>query len=153
MLLATPLARQSWAARGAAGVYLAIVAMTAVLAAAVGLGAVVSGSDAFTPMGGSLVLGLFAAAVSGVGFAVGGLFRTSIAAEIAALFVVATFLIDLVAPALKLPDWVHQLALTGHLGQPMVGRWDAGGIVACLVIALAGAALGAWGMSRRDVAR
>jgi len=65
--------------------------------------------------------------------------------------VVATYLIDLVAPPLKLPDWVHQLALTAHLGQPMVGAWDPVGIVACLVIAVGGVLLGAWGMSRRDV--
>ena len=74
------------------------------------------------PMLGTGVLGLFAAAIVGIGFAIGGLFRTSLAAEIAALVVVATYLVDLVGPPLGLPDWVHQLALTSHLGQPMVGR-------------------------------
>ena len=64
---------------------------------------------------------------------------------------VATYLIDLIAPPLKLPDWVHQLALTAHLGQPMIGAWDPVGIVACLVIAIGGIALGAWGFARRDV--
>jgi putative exporter of polyketide antibiotics len=91
--------------------------------------------------------------VAGVGFAVGGLVRTSIAAEAAALVVTATFLIDLVAPPLRLPDWVHQLALTAHLGQPMVGRWDVTGIAVCLVLAAGGLALGGWGIRRRDVAR
>ena len=153
MLLATPLARWRWAAGSALGVLLAIVAMTVVLAAAVGLGALAAGSDAVTPVLGSLVLGLYAAAVAGVGFAVGGLARTSIAAEAVALVVTATFLIDLVAPPLRLPDWVHQLALTAHLGQPMVGVWDAGGMVACLVLALGGTALGGLGMRRRDVGR
>lgn len=56
-------------------------------------------------------------------------------------------------PALKLPDWVHQLALTAHMGQPMVGNWDAAGVAACLVLAAAGLAVGRWGMRRRDVAR
>ena len=153
MLLTTPLARARWAVSGAVGVYLAIAAMTVVLAAGVGIGALAAGSDAATPMLGSITLGLYAAAVAGFGFAVGGLFRTSIAAEVVALVVVATFLIDLVAPALKLPDWVHQLALTAHLGQPMVGVWDGAGIAACLVLAAGGAALGGWGMRRRDVAR
>jgi putative exporter of polyketide antibiotics len=89
----------------------------------------------------------------GVGIAVGGLWRTSLAAEITALVVIVTYLIDLLAPAFKLPDWVHQLALTAHLGQPMIGTWDPVGVVACVVIAVGGIALGAWGMSRRDVSR
>ena len=68
-----------------------------------------------------------------------------------ATLVVATFLVDLIAPALKLPDWVHQLALTAHLGQPMLGVWDVGGIFGCLVLAIGGLALSGWGMARRDV--
>ena len=67
--------------------------------------------------------------------------------------VVVTFLIDLLAPPLNLPDWFHQLALTAHLGQPMTGQWDAPGCVACIAIAVVGVALGAVGMARRDVAR
>jgi ABC-2 type transport system permease protein len=153
MLLATPLARLPWAVSSAIGVYLAIAVMTAVLAAAVGIGALMAGSDAVTPMAGSVTLGLYAAAVAGVGFAIGGLVRTSIAAEIVAFVVTATFLIDLIAPPLKLPDWVHQLALTAHMGQPMVGRWDFAGIAACLLLAATGVALSGWGMRRRDVAR
>jgi ABC-2 type transport system permease protein len=153
MLLSTPLARHRWVATGAAGVYLAVVAMTAVLALAVGAGALLAGSDAITPMAGSIVLGLYAAGMAGVGVAIGGLVRTSIAAEVVALLVTLTFLVDLIAPAVKLPNWVHQLALTGHLGQPMIGVWDVGGIVTCLVLAAGGLVLGGLGMRRRDVAR
>jgi ABC-2 type transport system permease protein len=79
--------------------------------------------------------------------------RTSLAAEITALVVVATYLVDLLAPALKLPDWVHELALTAHLGQPMIGQWDVPGVIACLVIAIGGILIGAVGMTRRDIAR
>jgi len=153
MLLATPLARRSWAVSGGIGADLAVAAMTVVLAVAVGIGALMAGSDAVTPMAGSITLGLYAAALVGVGVAVGGFFRTSIAAEVVTLVVTATYLIDLMAPALRLPDWVHQLALTAHFGQPMVGQWDVGGIVACLVLAAGGLAVGGWGMRRRDVAR
>jgi len=64
-----------------------------------------------------------------------------------------TYLIDLLAPALSLPDWFHQLALTSHLGQPMVGNWDLTGTVACLVIAAGGLLIGGWGMRSRDVSR
>jgi hypothetical protein len=87
-----------------------------------------------------------------VGFAVGGILRTSIAAEIVALLAAATYLVDLIAPALKLPEAVHHLALSADMGQPMIGHWDPAGIAACLVLAVAGLALGGWGVRRRDVA-
>lgn len=151
MVLTTPTARARWVIAGGVAALLAIVVMTVLFAAGIGLGAASGGVAAGDPMAGSAALGLYAAAIAGVGIAVGGLWRTSLAAEIAALLVVATYLIDLIAPPLKLPDWVHQLALTAHIGQPMVGAWDPIGIVACLVIAVGGVLLGAWGMARRDV--
>ena len=73
---------------------------------------------------GSISLGFYAVALIGIGVAIGGVWRTSLAAEIVALFVVATYLVDLLGPPLNLPDWVHQLALTTHFGQPMIGQWD-----------------------------
>jgi polyether ionophore transport system permease protein len=152
VILASPLGRRSWAVRSGLGVYLAIAVMTAILALGIGIGAASAGSDALTPMAGTIVMGLYTAAMAGIGFAVGGLVRASLAGEVVALIVVATFLIDLLAPALRLPDWVHQLALTGHLGQPMIGTWDWPGMVACLVLALGGLALAGWGMRSRDVA-
>jgi ABC-2 type transport system permease protein len=152
MLLASPLSRRSWAIRSGLGVLAAIALMTAVIAVCIGVGAS-AGSDALTPMAGTLALGLFAAALAGVGFAVGGLLRPSLAAPVVAVVVVATYLIDLLVPALRLPDWVHQLALTAHLGQPMTGTWDATGVVACLVLAVGGLALGGLGFARRDIGR
>ena len=151
MLLTTPLARLSWALRSGAGALLAIAAMTVVLAVGVGIGALLADSDALTPMAGAVVLGLYAAALAGVGFAVGGLVRASLAAELVAAIVVVTFLIDIVAPAARLPDWVHQLALTAHMGYPMVGVWDWIGMALMVVLAGGGLILGAWGFARRDL--
>lgn len=151
LLLATPLARSRWVVAGGRGAFGAVAVMTVLFGAGIGLGAGLAGSDPVGPIIGSVVLGLYAGAMVGVGLAIGGLWRTSLAAELTAAVVMATFLLDLVAPALKLPDWVRQLSLTAHLGQPMVGAWDPVGIVACLAIAAGGVALGAWGMARRDV--
>ncbi len=152
MLLSTPLARAGWALRSGLGVFGAILAMTVLMAILIGIGAASAGSDAVTPMTGTIAFGLYAAALAGIGIATGG-FRASIAAELVALIVIATYLIDLLAPALQAPDWVHQLALTSHLGEPMVGSWDVGGVVACLVLAGGGLLFGAWAIGRRDVAR
>ena len=152
-MLATPLTRTRWVVAGGVGAMLAVIVMTILFAAGIGLGASsasVNGGDAIT---GSAALGLYAFAIVGVGVAVGGLWRSSVAAEVAALVVVATYLIDLIAPALQLPDWVHQLALTAHLGQPMIGSWDIAGVVACLAIGLGGILIGAWGLQRRDLER
>ena len=151
LILATPMARRGWALRSGLGVYLAIAVMTAVIALGIGLGAASAGSDALTPAAGTVVLGLYCAALAGIGFAIGGVVRASIAGEIVAAIVVVTYLIDLLVPALGLPDWVHQLALTAHLGQPMIGVWDWPGMITCVVLAVVGLAIGAWGIARRDL--
>jgi putative exporter of polyketide antibiotics len=64
---------------------------------------------------------------------------------------VVTWFINIIAPALQLPDWIHQLALTAHYGLPMLGQWDVPGIVASIVIGVGGVAIGAIGMQRRDL--
>ena len=152
-ILAVPMSRARWVIAGGVAAVAAVVLMTVILAVGIGLGASAGGATSGDAILGSASLGLYAVAIVGIGVAVGGLWRTSLAAEIAALVVVATYLIDLLAPPLKLPDWFHQLALTAHLGQPMIGQWDVAGVVACLVIGIGGILLGAWGVTRRDVAR
>ncbi len=150
-VLATPLTRVRWLVSGALAAFLGVLVLTALFAIGVAGGAVAGGITPGSELLGSFSLGLYAAALIGIGVAVGGLWRTSIAAEVVALFVVVTYLVDLLAPPLNLPDWIHQLALTAHFGQPMMGQWDAIGIIACLVLAIGGTIVGAWGIARRDI--
>jgi ABC-2 type transport system permease protein len=152
-VLASPMSRARWVIAGGLAAVAAVVLMTAIVAVAIGVGASAGGAAAGDALVGSASLGFYALAIVGIGFAVGGLVRTSLAAEITALLVVATYLVDLLAPALKLPDWFHQLALTAHMGQPMIGQWDVPGVIACLVLAVGGVLVGAWGVTRRDIAR
>ena len=152
-VLATPLPRWRWVIAGGVAALAADAVMTFMFAASIGLGAGSGGLSAGDAMLGSLSLGLYAAALIGIGVAIGGLWRTSLAAELVALVVVATYLLSLLAPPLGLPDWVHQLALTTHFGLPMMAQWDAVGVVACVAIAVLGIGLGAWGMARRDLGR
>jgi ABC-2 type transport system permease protein len=152
-VLATPLRPSRWVISGAIAALGAVVVMTVLFAIGVGLGAASGGVSAGTAMLGSVSLGLYAIALIGVGIAVGGVWRTSLAAEIVALLVVATYLVDLLAPPLNLPAWVHQLALTAHFGQPMLGQWDVTGVILCIAMFVGGTVLGAWGVARRDVAR
>ena len=97
------------------------------------------------------MLGLYAAALGGIGVAVGGLFGTSYAGPFVALFTILTWFVGIIGPALKLPEVVNQLALTSHYGFTMLGQWDPVGIVASLVLAVGGILVGAWGFQRRDL--
>jgi len=153
MVLSTPLARARWLVMGGIAALLAVALMSVIFAAGIFIGCVSGGVAATNATLGALSLGVYAIAIVGVGVAVGGWWRTSLAAEIAALVVVATYLIDLLAPPLKLPDWFHELALTAHFGTPMVGVWDWAGVVACVAIAAIGIAVGAFGIQRRDIVK
>jgi ABC-2 type transport system permease protein len=151
ILLTTPLARRRWALAGGLSVWIALAEITMVLAVAIGAGVASIGQEPATVMAGTLVLGLYGIALTGIGMAAGGIGGSSVAAPAVAVVAVGTFLLDTLAPVLRLPGWISDLALTTHLGQPMIGRWDAAGLTACVVIAVMGLAVGAWGMGRRDV--
>ena len=152
-VLTTPLPRWRWVFSGAIACLVSVIVMALLFAVGIGLGAGTGPVDAGSAMLGSISIGLYGIALVGVGIAIGGVWRTSLAAEIVAVLVIATYLVDLLAPPLNLPDWVHQLALTAHFGTPMLGQWDLTGVIACLGLAVGGVTLGAWGMARRDVSR
>jgi ABC-2 type transport system permease protein len=149
-ILSAPMTRTRWVISGGIAALAAVVIMTVLFAAGIAIGSAVGGLSAGDAVLGTAALGLFAAAVVGIGFAIGGLWRTSLAAELAAVFVVVTYLIQLVAPAFKAPDWFTNLALTVHFGTPMAGHWDLGGVIASIVLAVGGILIGAWGFTRRD---
>jgi ABC-2 type transport system permease protein len=149
--LATPLTRARWAVASGVATWLAVAVVAVLLAGAIALGVASVGQDPVTPAVGTLVLALYGIALAGVGIGVGGWFGPAFAAPAVLVVAIGTFLLDLLGPALRLPDWVAQLALTTHLGEPMIGSWDVAGIVAYLVLAVGGLAIGALGMSRRDI--
>jgi putative exporter of polyketide antibiotics len=97
------------------------------------------------------VLFAFGAAMAGIGFAVGGLFRTGVAVAVVAVVTLLTWFLDVLGPGLQLPDWLVDLSLSSHFGQPMVGSWDWTGLVAAAILAIGGIALGAGGFARRDL--
>ena len=151
MVLATPLSRIRWALSGGIGMLANVAVFVALTAAGIGIGVATTGSDVGTPLLGSLVLGLYAAALVGIGHAVGGVLGTRLAATFVVVFVIVTWFIQLLGPLLGLPEFIRQLALTSHFGQPMVGVWDPVGIVAGLVLAIGGVLIGSWRFSRRDL--
>jgi ABC-2 type transport system permease protein len=151
MLLATPLRRLRWALVGGAGMLVNVAIFTALSAAGIAIGVGTSGSDIVTPVTGVLILGVYGAALVGIGLAVGGLFGTRFAGPFVAVFVLLTWFVQTVGGILRVPDAVMQLALTSHLGQTFVGVWDWAGVGASIVLALGGIALGAWGFRRRDL--
>ena len=150
-LLATPLSRVRWATSGGIAVMAGIVVFTLMAMVGVAIGAVIAGSEIATPVTGTLVLGLYAAALAGIGLAVGGVFGTSYAGPFVAVFTIVTWFVGIIGPALNLPDILHELALTSHYGFTMLGQWDVVGVVASIALAIGGIAVGAWGFQRRDL--
>jgi ABC-2 type transport system permease protein len=151
LVLSTPLTRVRWAIASAVGSWLGIALIIIIVAGALAAGVSAAGGEVATPLVGTLVLALYGAAMIGIGIGVGGQVGPAFAAPAVMAFAIATFLIDLLGPPLSLPDWMQELALSNHLGEPMLGTWDPGGMAVCLALAIGGVALGAWGLRRRDV--
>jgi ABC-2 type transport system permease protein len=151
MLLATPLQRVRWAVGGGVGSLVAVALFVALSAVGIGIGVSTTGGDVITPIAGSLILGIYAAALVGIGIAVGGVFGTRFAAPFVVVFVLVTWFVQFAGGLLKLPDPIMQLALTSHYGQTFVGVWDWGGVAVSILLAIGGISIGAWGFARRDV--
>ena len=150
-LLATPLSRARWAGSGGVGILVDMALVVLLTAVGIAIGGVIAGGELATPLAGSTVLFFYGAALIGIGLAVGGLVGTRLAAPVVAVVVLVTWMVQLLGPLFNLPDFIQQLALTNHYGQPMVGLWDWGGIAASVFIAVVGLALGAWGFAHRDL--
>jgi ABC-2 type transport system permease protein len=151
LLLSTPVARGRWALESGLGVMAGVVIVTVLVGVGIAIGTASAGIDPLTPVVGSLSMGIYAAALAGVGIAIGGLFGAGVAGTAVVAITLLTWLLDFLVPGLGLPDWLHQLALSSHLGQPMLGSWDPVGLGLCLLLAVGGLLVGAWGFARRDL--
>jgi ABC-2 type transport system permease protein len=153
IVMAAPLTRARWVISSGLGVMAAIGVTIVVLGVVVALAVASLGGDVATPIVGIGILGLSAAGFTGIGLAAGGLVHASAAAPVTAAVVIATFLLDTLGAALDLPDFALDLSVYRHLGQPMVGTYDAAGLAGCVLLAVGGLMVGAWGMRRRDLDR
>lgn len=102
-------------------------------------------------MGGGLVIGLYGAALAGVGILVGGALQPSWAGPAVAGLAIGMYILEVLGGILGLPEWAINLSLTAHLGQPIGGLYDAPGLIISSALAIGGLALGAIGFSRRDL--
>jgi ABC-2 type transport system permease protein len=153
LVLGAPVSRARWAIRSAAAVMVAIAVMTLVMAIGVAIGAATQAGNPADLLPGMAVLGLYGMALAGIGLAVGGLVRPSLAAPVTIVLGLAFYLLDLIGSILDLPDFIVDLALNRHLGRPILGSYDEVGIAACVALAVGGVILCAWGMRRRDIGR
>jgi ABC-2 type transport system permease protein len=153
VVLSVPMSRVTWAVRSGVGVMATVVVLTIVVSVLVGAGTLAAGGDPSGPSVGVFVLGLYAAALVASGLAVGGLVRPGLAGAVAGGLGLGFYLLDTIGAGLRLPTAVLDLSLSRHLGQPMAGVFDVGGLIACSVIVVGGVLLSAAGYARRDIAR
>jgi ABC-2 type transport system permease protein len=153
VVLGAPIGRAAWALRSAASVLAAVAITSGIMAAAIAIGAAVQGDDPLRPVLGIAVLGLYGMALAGIGLAVGGLVRPSLAAPVTLLVGLGSFILELLGTILKWPNTILDISLKRHLGQPMIGEFDRGGLLLLAVLAVGGVLLCAAGMRRRDLGR
>jgi ABC-2 type transport system permease protein len=153
LILGAPVSRARWALRSATAVMGAIAVMTIVMGIGVGIGAATQAGDPLALLPGLGVLGLYGMALAGIGLAVGGLIRPSLAAPVTIILGLAFYLIDLIGSILDLPDFIVDLALNRHLGRPILGSYDEVGMAVCVALAVGGVLLCALGVRRRDIGR
>ena len=87
----------------------------------------------------------------GIGLALVGLGAPRLAAITAGAVSIVSYLVGTLGNALRLPDWVIDLALSEHLGRPMSGVFDPGGLGLMVLLGAGGLLLGAWAFGRRDL--
>jgi ABC-2 type transport system permease protein len=151
MLLSTPLSRARSAVSGALAACLAIALTMALLAAGIAAGAAVAGGDVATPAAGTVAPGLYATALAGVGLPLAGPCARPSPERRSPCSPLPPSSSTSLRPRSILPGWVRGLALSAHMGRPMIGSWDGAGMATCLILTVAGIAVGAWGIRRRDV--
>jgi ABC-2 type transport system permease protein len=151
MLLTAPIARFRWILESGIGTYLAIVVVAVIVGIVTAVSLAGSGDDVLTPLAGISVIALYGGAVAGIGLAVGGLIRPSLAAPTVVVVIVGMLLIDILGPVLELPGVIQDLSLARHYGEPMIGSWDPVGIAASAALAFGGLLVGAWGFAHRDL--
>ena len=124
-----------------------IVAMTAI---GISIGAATTDSEVVTPLVGTLVLGLYAAALAGVGMAIGGVLGTRIAGPAVVLIRSSPGSADhWAAPR---PTGRGPPARADDALRPADGRrMGPGRDRSSLALAVGGVAIGAWGFARRDL--
>ena len=155
LILSAPLTRAGWAIRSTAAVMVGIAVMTAILVIGTVVGAATQASagDLSRVAIGVAVLGLYGMALAGIGLAVGGLVRPSLAAPVTLITALAFFLWELIGSIAKFPDEVLDLALSRHLGKPMLAQYDWPGMALCAALVIGGMLVCAYGMRRRDIGR
>jgi ABC-2 type transport system permease protein len=151
LVLSTPTRRTGWAVRSGLAVYATVVLMLVVAALLIAPAIAGQGGAVLEPLLGLGVLGLYAAAVAGVGMAVGGTVRADLAAPVAGGLVIGSYMLELIGSILRFPEWLIGLSLNHHFGQPMAGTFDPFGVAVMTILAVGGLAVAALGLRRRDL--
>lgn len=120
-----------------------------IVAAAIGglvVGAIAAGvtlrADGLVRLAGDAVL--FGIAIGAIGALLTALLRSGLATALLAVFLVATYLVDLLTPVYEWPSWIANLSVFDAFGQPYIGVPSISGLALLAGIALVGAAAAAF---------
>ena len=135
-LLATPLSRGRWVVSGGVALIGLVVLVTVISAIGIAIGAVIAGGDVLAPALGTIALGLYASPWPASASRSAGMSRHALRRRNRRCDRRDPDLVRRTSSCRRsaCPTFVHDLALTGHYGLPMLGQWDPAGVVASLVL-------------------
>ncbi len=87
---------------------------------------------------------LFGLAIAGIGAVLAAVLRTGLATALLAVFLVATYLVDLLTPVYDWPSWIGRLSVFDAFGQPYTGVPAVSGIALLAGLTALGTAAAAW---------
>jgi len=87
---------------------------------------------------------LFGVAIGAIGAVLAGCFRTGLAATALVVFLVASYLVQLLGPAYSWPDWVTRLSVFDAFGRPYLEVPPAAGLILLGSLVLVGSIGAAW---------
>ena len=87
---------------------------------------------------------LFGLAIGAIGAALAAVLRTGLATALLAVFLVVTYLVELLTPVYEWPAWIGKLSVFEAFGQPYLGVPALSGLALLAGLALVGTAAAAW---------
>jgi ABC-2 type transport system permease protein len=138
--------------------YAAFVTSLLVIAAALLVAVLAAAAQQQLPLDGGRILAAVAGmlpvalVIASVGYLLAGWLRSGAVIGVLGALLALSFLLEIVGPVFKWPDWVTKLSIFQLYGSPLTKGLDWSAIIALLAVAVGALAIATWRFSQKDIA-